>query len=150
MRLRILGECVYFGVVLAVFLLLYAGDPFCSEARVVHLVKIAALAAVLTGWDALASRAGIWVRALIAAPWPSRWISAVPASLIVLAGVAAIPSWVYEGYGRFHFANTAADLSCFFKEANYLIFTFLVAPLLAFLSLVREILTQSPNGRANA
>jgi hypothetical protein len=55
-------------------------------------------------------------------------------------GFAYVPFWMKRGYGIFRFENTSADVSCFFTEANGLGFLFFVAPLLALVTFLREIL----------
>ncbi|MGO9084957.1 MAG: hypothetical protein ACLQBK_07000 [Candidatus Sulfotelmatobacter sp.] len=59
-------------------------------------------------------------------------------TLIAGLGLASIPPWIYRGYGHFLFENTRADVSCFFTEGNGMMFPFVVAPVLALATLIRE------------
>jgi hypothetical protein len=67
-----------------------------------------------------------------------RWLAAPITALIVGFGVGYLPFWIYKGYGHFRFEGTWADVSCFFTEGYGMAFPFVVAPLLAIVSLVRE------------
>jgi hypothetical protein len=69
----------------------------------------------------------------------TRWLSAVISALVVGFGVALLPFWIYEGYGHFRFEGTWGDVSCYFTEGFGLMFSFVVAPLLAVATFVQEI-----------
>lgn len=65
----------------------------------------------------------------------------VLSTLLVAAGFAYLPFWIYRGYGVIRFENTWADVSCIFtEEGNIFAFLLAVTPLLALLTFLREIL----------
>ena len=59
------------------------------------------------------------------------WLGPIIATLVIGVVVAALPSWIYRGYGGFRFAGTWASVSCVFTEAYGIIFPILMAPALA-------------------
>jgi hypothetical protein len=50
-----------------------------------------------------------------------------------------MPFWIYRGFGVFLFANTWADVSCFFTEGYGMAFLIIEAPLLTAATLLREL-----------
>ena len=62
--------------------------------------------------------------------------------------VAALPSWIYEGYGVFRFEGTWASVSCAFTEGYGIVFPILMAPALALATFVKAalLMLQNPKG----
>ena len=52
------------------------------------------------------------------------------------AVLASMTFWIYRGYGHFLFEGTWADISCFFTEGAGIAFSFIVAPVLGFLTVL--------------
>jgi hypothetical protein len=60
-------------------------------------------------------------------------------TLVAGLGFASMPSWIYRGDGRFLFENTWADVSCVFTEGYGMACPFVVAPILAAVTFLREL-----------
>ena len=67
---------------------------------------------------------------------PTRIFAPILTAAITGIGIASIPFWIYRGYGVFRFEGTWADVHCAFAEGFGVAFPFVVAPALAFVSLV--------------
>ena len=122
---------VYFAVAYVV-LYWYAGSGyFC--ARTGPPGSTFRLAVGCTVWDLFACSAGSWLAHEV---MKLRTAAPLLTSAITAAGLASMPFWIYRGYGHFFFEGTWMDVSCFFTEANGLVFPFVVAPALGILSLL--------------
>jgi hypothetical protein len=125
---------------------------FCSPARTgrSHALTTARLAFACTLWDLFASSCGALAAAAI--DKFTRWSGKAPLVSTVVAwlGFASIPFWIYQGYGRFLFEDTWADVSCFFTEGYGLAFPIVAAPALAAATLAREWLVVKAQKRQGA
>ena len=130
---------VYWIVAFVILFLFSLDDPFCARpgARN-HLLMTGQLALALAAYDLVVSL--VVAAALNVTPTVFRlgWARWLIAALVVGFGVACLPFWIYRGYGHFRFESTWADVSCFFTEGYGLSFSFVVAPLLAVATFVRE------------
>jgi hypothetical protein len=135
---------ILYGVAAFAYLaFIYRDDPFCSRLGKRRLcVAIAVLAFGAAVWDTFAS---LGVRAVDSLLNPSgqrrrsSWISVAVTTLTVGVGLMSVPFWIYAGYGEFHFEDTWADVSCLFTEGYGYAFLFLVAPVLALGTCIKEI-----------
>jgi hypothetical protein len=130
----------YFLVTFIVLVLFTWDDVFCARpAASNHWLATSRLALALAVYGLVVSLA---VGATLS-PAPGigrpRWTSTLVAALVVGLGVACLPYLIYQGHGHFRFEGTWADVSCFFIEANGLMFPFLVAPVLAIATFLQEI-----------
>lgn len=140
-RSRIAMAVPYFVFAYLILTLFTFNSYFCSSARTgqSHAWRIAVLAAGCTLWDSIASAIG-----RLAASFNRR--NGSSATVIVVStvtagiGFASVPFWIYQGYGRFLFENTWADVSCFFTEGYGLVFPIIAAPALAAATLVKGLL----------
>lgn len=132
--IHVLSIVLYFCFAYGVLFLYVSDNYFCSSARTGQArgLVTAKLALACTIWNVVASVCGITLRKY------SRWWGAIAATLIAGLGFASIPFWIYRGHGRFLFANTWADVSCFFTEGYGEMFPIVIAPLLAAATLLRE------------
>ncbi|HEY3939886.1 MAG TPA: hypothetical protein VGL97_20820 [Bryobacteraceae bacterium] len=131
---------IYCLVAFLVLVSFSAGDPFCVRpgARN-HILLTAQLALALTIYDFLIGTGTSAVTNSAKDVAKSRWITPFVATLIVGCSLAYLPSWVYRGYGHFRFEHTWADVSCFFTEGYGLAFMFVVAPVMALTTFLREL-----------
>jgi hypothetical protein len=133
---RILSAALYFAFAYGV-LYSYADNYFCSASRGQGRTIVSAkLALACTAWDICAGACGALAVVLLGKR--SRWLGVFVSTLVTGLGLASIPSWIYRGYGHFLFENTRADVSCFFTEGYGMMFPFIVAPVLALATLIRE------------
>jgi hypothetical protein len=125
---------LYLTACFLIIFFVYRGDSFCrmpySQNYLFMTAKLALLIAI---WDLIASVKG----ALASTVVRSVWITTV----IVGVGLASLPFWIiYPGAGEFRFANTWADVSCFFTETNgWVLFPFLLTPVFTLMTLAREL-----------
>jgi len=96
------------------------------------------LSLVLAAWDFVASFAGALASTTAEKVLGMRGISVLLTTVVVGAGFAYLPFWIYRGYGVFRFENTWADVSCFFTEGYGFAFLFFVTPALALMTFLRE------------
>jgi hypothetical protein len=142
-RLRAILSVFYWAVAFVVLIIFSLEDPFCARPRARnHTIATAQLAFALAMYDFLVSVAAAATTSAVEKISIRRWLSVLLTTLIVGAGMAYLPLWIYRGYGNFRFANTWADVSCFFTEGYGIVFLFIVAPILAFMTLLREVVLQ--------
>jgi hypothetical protein len=116
-------------------------DPFCERpGSQSYPVIVAKLGLVLAAWDFIAGFAGARASASAEKVLGMRWISVFFTTLIVGAGFAYLPFFIYRGFGAFRFQNTWADVSCFFTEGYGFGFLLFVTPALALVTFLRELL----------
>ena len=121
----------YFAVAYA-FLYWYAGSSyFCARSG--PLGSTFRLAVGSTIWDLFACTVGSW---LAHKAMKLRTAAPLLTGAFMAAGLASVPFWIYSGYGHFLFEGTWIDVSCFFTEGYGMAFPFVVAPILAILSLL--------------
>ncbi len=142
-RLRGILSVIYWAVAFIVLLIFSSGDPFCARpgARN-HTIATAQLALALAAYDFVVSVLVALLANAAKRVFSWWWITVSLITLIVGAGVAYLPFWIYRGYGNFRFKNTWADVSCFFTEGYVIAFLFIVAPVLACATLLREVIAQ--------
>jgi len=129
----------YFVVTSAVLFLFSAGDSFCARpSGPNHEIATLALAVALSILDFAVSVIVAAARSASSTIMKWRWITPVTAAFLVGAVCAYFPSWIYRGYGHFRFENTWADVSCFVTEGYGFGFMFVVAPILALATFLRE------------
>jgi hypothetical protein len=139
--LRAILSVFYWAVAFIVLLLFSSGDTFCARpgARN-HTIATAQLAFALAGYDLLVSIAVASLATTAKKLFSRQWMIVLLTTLIVGAGFAYLPVWIYRGRGNFRFANTWADVSCFFTEGYGIVFLFIVAPVLTFMTWLREVI----------
>lgn len=137
-RTRIALAGLYFIVAYGILSFYTYNSYFCSAARTgrSHALTTARLALACTAWDAFASACGAMALVVTSARRPS--IAPLLSTLVAGVGFGSITFWIYQGYGRFLFENTWADVSCFFTEGYGMAFPFVVAPALSAATLARE------------
>jgi len=138
-RVRLGLAVLYFIACFGILFFYTSGSSFCSRpngpSRAMATLR---LAFACTAWDAFASVCGVLSAAAIKKSTGRSTISRLVSTLIAGLGFASIPFWIYQGYGTFLFEGTWADVSCFFTEGYGMMFPFLVAPILAAATLLRE------------
>jgi hypothetical protein len=139
-RLRGVLSVLYWAVAFVALTIFSSGDTFCARpgARN-HTLATAQLAFALAGYDLLVSVVVASFAVLAKNLFRRQWILVLLTTLIVGAGFAYLPVWIYRGYGNFRFENTWADVNCFFTEGYGIAFPLIVAPVLAFVTLLREV-----------
>ena len=139
-RTRIALAALYFIVAYGILFYYTYGDYFCSSSRTgqSHAIVTARLALACTAWDIFASACG--ALGVAATRRYSHWSGIAPllSTLVSELGFAYMPFWINEGSGRLLYQHTWVDVSCFFTEGNGIGFLFVVAPVLATATLVRE------------
>lgn len=111
------------------------GSFFCSRpGGASHVAQTLHLAGACTIWELFASICG----AFASKKSPLRGIAPMVSTLLAFFGFASITFWIYDG-GRFVFEGTWADVSCFFTEGYGMMFPLVVAPALAVVTMVGEL-----------
>jgi hypothetical protein len=119
----------------------YFHDSFCARpGSRNYSIMVVQLGLALAAWDFVAGFVGALASTALEKMLKMRGISLLITTLVVGAGFAYLPLWMYRGYGVFRFENTWADVSCFFTEAYALGFLYFVVPLLALITFLRELL----------
>ena len=119
-------------------------NDFCSRPVAHnHIIATAQFAFALALFDSAVSN-GVGMMIPRLSQIPATWFSTLLTTLIVGSGIACLPLWIYRGYGHFRFENTWMDVSCFFTEGYGMVFPFTVAPLLALLTFLTEVLIRQP------
>ena len=95
------------------------------------------LSLACTIWDLFACVVGTWLAQNM---MKLRTAAPLLAGAIACVGLASMTFWIYRGYGHFLFEGTWGDVSCFFTEGAGIAFTFVIAPVLGFLTLLHGIL----------
>jgi hypothetical protein len=146
-RVRLLSSCLYFVFAYGVLFWYTRGDSFCERPGTGsgHAIASAKLAVMCTAWDLFASVCGLLAAAIANKRTPRLEIGIVVSALVAGIGFCSIPFWIYRGHGRFLFENTWADVSCVFAEGFGLLFPFVIAPVLAAGTVVREWLIARSN-----
>jgi hypothetical protein len=103
-----------------------------------HVVTIARLALACTVWDMFARVCGAVAASAIKMPDYRPGTAPLASALVAGLGLASIPLWIDQGFGRFMFENTWADVSYFFTEGYGMAFPLVVAPVLALATLLCE------------
>jgi len=127
---RVLRSVLYFGISDLVLLWYASDDSFCGHTRFAVAAK---LAIAFTLWD-LCSSIGVEVVVRLRDVTPK--LAPLLTAFITGIGIAFVPFWIYRGHGAFRFEGTWANVSCVFAEGFGIAFFFVVAPALAFVSLV--------------
>ena len=137
LRWRLVGP---YWVIVSFFLFaFYTGDSFCERpGSQSYPIMVLKLSLVLAAWDFVASFAGALASTTAEKVLGMRGISVLLTTVVVGAGFAYLPFWIYRGYGVFRFENTWADVSCFFTEGYGFAFLFFVTPALALMTFLRE------------
>jgi hypothetical protein len=138
---RLLATMIYFAVAYATLSLYVSGSSFCSLSRTgqSRAVVTAKLAFACTVWDIVATLCGFFFLRMLRRKLA--WPAVIVSTLVAGCGFASLPFWIYRGYGRFLLENTRADVSCFFTESYGMMFPFIVVPVLALATLIREWIT---------
>jgi hypothetical protein len=138
---RIIAFGCYWAIAFIVLHLFTLGNSFCERpgARS-HLLATVQLALAIAVFDSFVSLVLAITSTRARNATGAQWGRALIAALLVGLGLAYLPFWIYEGYGVFRFEHTWADVSCFFTEAYEVAFSFIVAPALALLTFLREVL----------
>jgi hypothetical protein len=127
---RVVRSVLYF-VISDLVLLWYASDDlFCGHSRFAVAAKLALGTAL---WE-LCCSSGAEGAMRLGCVTPR--LAPLLAAFVTGTGIASIPLWIYRGYGVFRFEGTVGDVSCVFTEGFGVAFPFVVAPALAFVSLI--------------
>ncbi len=139
--LRAVPAVIYWLVAFFVLLSFSAGDLFCARpgARN-HILMTAQLALALAIYDFLIGAGASAITKSAKDVVNLRWITPLVATLIVGCSLAYLPVWIYRSYGHFRFEDSRADVSCFFTEGYGLAFMFVVAPIMALTTFLRELI----------
>jgi hypothetical protein len=118
-------------------------DTFCARPGAGnHAIATAQLAFAIAAYDFLVSVAVASFATAAKNLFRRQWMVVLLTTLIAGAGFACLPVWSCRGHGNFRFANTWADVSCFFTEGYGIVFLVVVAAVLAFVTLLREVVMQ--------
>jgi hypothetical protein len=140
-RLRLKLAVPYWIIASLALFAIYRGDSFCPRPGSRNFVlMVLQLSLALAMWDLVVGFAGSFAFAAVGKMSRMNLLGQVLTTLVVAAGFAYLPFWIYAGYGVFRFGNTWADVSCFFTEGYAFEFLFAVTPLLALMTFLREIL----------
>jgi hypothetical protein len=138
--LRAVLAAGYWFVAFFVLLSFSTGDLFCARPGGRNQILLTAqLALALAIYDFLIGAGASAITSSAKDVVKSRWITPLVATLIVGSSLGYLPVWIYPGYGHFRFKGTWADVSCFFTEGYGLAFMFVVAPVMALTTFLREL-----------
>jgi hypothetical protein len=103
----------------------YGGDPFCHERS--------------GAWPAVVS-VTVRIYGEARSTKVERWMLALIGGVVICGVLVFLPGLLYKGYGVFRFEGTEFDVSCLFREGFGIAFPIVVAPAIAALSFIREII----------
>lgn len=145
---RVTAFLVYWLVAFGLLAVFLRGDFFCKGegGSALLAAKLSLAIAILDSILCVAMERLLFVTRLTSSAFA--WFGAIIATLIMGVSVAALPSWIYEGYGVFRFEGTWASVSCAFTEGYGIVFPILMAPALALATFVKAalLMLQNPKG----
>jgi len=131
----------YWLIVFAVLTFFARGDDFCERPGAPNTNLLAAkLALFLALFDSACCITVAQALRMAVPKMQGFWLGPVLTTLAVGTSLAYLPFWIYEGYGRFRFEQTWADVSCFFTEGYGIGFLIVIPPVLALATFVKAAL----------
>jgi hypothetical protein len=138
--LRFMLFIPYWIVIFTAIFAFYRTDSFChSPGSHSYILEVAGLTLTLALWDFLVGALSGAALHRLDPNFEWFWARVIISTVLVGAGLAYLPFWIYTGAGEFRFAGTWADVSCFFTEGYLVSFLFFLVPSLALATFFREI-----------